>query len=166
MIGEAPSRTSDPFRPLTGKSGRFLRALCGWSEYRFRTGLELRNLLSRYPGRHRKGARFPIDDARAMARLLTWERAMDDRDVVFLGWRVARAFGLERSFDGYLTWTPFDRGVFIDQHGGYGFSMSWYRCRVAVLPHPSGVNRWWNQPRNALAARAFLLKLLPRKETA
>lgn len=33
-------------------------------------------------------------------------------------------------------------------------------AHLYVLPHPSGVNRWWNDPANLEAARAFLLRAL------
>lgn len=37
--------------------------------------------------------------------------------------------------------------------------------RWAMLPHPSGVNRWWNEPENREAAREFLRQLLLEGKT-
>jgi len=60
--------------------------------------------------------------------------------VVLVGAAVARAFGARV---GELAW-------------GHDPVL---RAELALLPHPSGVNLWWNLPTNVERARAFLRKL-------
>jgi uracil-DNA glycosylase len=54
--------------------------------------------------------------------------------MILLGTRVARAFGMKPS---WLRWA-----------GG-----------IAVVPHPSGRNRWWNHKKNRRAAKRFFKEL-------
>jgi hypothetical protein len=85
------------------------------------------NVLEVWPGPSgRKGAAFPLALARAQAVRLR-RRFYRGRVVLLLGHRVAAAFGVRAS---YLT-----RVVV----GG---------ADVFVLPHPSGVNRWYNDAAN------------------
>ena len=65
---------------------------------------------------------------------------VDGRTVVMAGRGVAAAFGIRRV--PYLTWV---------QHRG---------MTTAILPHPSGVNRWYNDPRNKRAAERFLRSII------
>jgi hypothetical protein len=58
---------------------------------------------------------------------------------VLLGRRVAAAFGLASA--PYLEWTE-ARG------------RTW-----VVMPHPSGVNRWWNDEENRLLATVAALRI-------
>lgn len=74
-----------------------------------------------------------MDRARRSAERLC--RALSGRRVVFLGKAVAAAFGVRANS---LRWV---------EHRG---------MTVAVLPHPSGVNTWWNNPDNRAAASAFM----------
>jgi hypothetical protein len=93
---------------------------------------ELANLLDAWPGPAGKGSAFPLAEARAAADLLD----LGGRRVILCGWRVAAA--LDFRAPAYLRWRD---------HRG---------ARMAVLPHPSGVNRWWNDPGNRRRARRFL----------
>ena len=58
--------------------------------------------------------------------------------VLFLGRKVAEAFGFDFRRLGYLWWDG--------------------ETECAVVPHPSGVNRWWNDWHNRTEASAFLCK--------
>lgn len=139
LIGEAPSRTSDPKKPFHGASGTYLAKLAGLSgviqlSYEFR----LRNILQRWPGignAGEKGSRFPIAKAKRVARKIPLEGI-----VILAGRRVAKAFGLDHA--PYFTF--FERGEAI----------------VAVIPHPSGANRFWNDPENRVIAAKFLRGVL------
>lgn len=133
LLGEAPSRTSDPLRPFSGSSGDRLRLVLGGA---LRPSYQLANLFSAWPGRESdgKGSRWDAREARAAASALD----LRGRRVVFVGRRVARAFGHERA--PFLEWAEDERGF-----------------RFAVLPHPSGIVRWWNEPANVERARSFLL---------
>lgn len=133
LIGEAPARTTVGARPFTGPTGRRLAELAALAE--LRDGFDAVNLLDRWPGRAgRKGSAFPLALARPAAEALL--PRLRRRRVILVGRRVAAAFWLARL--PYLTWAH--------EHG----------VALAVLPHPSGVCRWWNEPENVAAASAFL----------
>ncbi len=67
-------------------------------------------------------------------------RFVRDRFVVLLGLRVGRAFGLTAA-------TYFERVQF-------------GRATVVVVPHPSGVNRWYNSAANVRRMRRFMREAL------
>lgn len=139
IVGEAPSRTSDPKKPLSGPSmRRRLVEFFGEDAY---GRAEKRNLLAAYPGRSAgKGAKFPAVEARKAAVALAerFEKSATPRYVVLLGRRVASAFFA----------TGVDAKLFEDRRLGG-------RSVYAVFPHPSGVNRWFNDPANVRKAKRF-----------
>jgi len=106
------------------------------------------NLLEEWPGPGRKGSGFPTGPAREAARgaAIAWRSGEAvlrggllvgrPRLALLAGLRVAGAFGI--------------RGVpyFEPLEADFG--------RVAVVPHPSGVNLWLNRPANRRALRRFL----------
>jgi hypothetical protein len=93
------------------------------------------NLLDRHPGSAGKGARFPIGPARSSARRLL--EAVPEASFVLVGARVASAFGIPRF--------EYDWLEFFELRGR----------SFAVVPHPSGIVRWWNDPGNRRAAELF-----------
>lgn len=129
LIGEAPSRTSDPKTPFSGRSGDRLRSLADLDRF------ELRNLLDEYPGAGTKGTLWDATGARVRAREVA--TGLDGRAVVFVGRRVATAFG-HRTIP-WCEWRPDVRGF-----------------DVAAIPHPSGIVRFWNDAANVDAVRSFL----------
>lgn len=111
-----------------------LAGLLGASIEEFERRVDRRNLLPEWPGRAgSKGDVFPMalaaGKAAAMASSLLGARS------VLLGRGVAAAFGLVAPF---LEWRRVGGNLF------------------ACLPHPSGINLWWNDPANRDAARAFM----------
>lgn len=92
------------------------------------------NVLSAFPGKSGKGDRFPLAEARQCAAKICLEPV-----TLLAGSNVARAFQLSPAL---FTWN--------DVQG----------CRVAVVPHPSGINRWWNDPAHVAQFRAFCCSLL------
>jgi hypothetical protein len=94
------------------------------------------NLLRRWPGRDGKGDHFPLRAARTAADALA--PRMVGRHVVLLGRGVARAFCVDGMRPHFEWW--YDAA---------------YECTLALAPHPSGVNLWWNDPSNLEAATAF-----------
>lgn len=66
--------------------------------------------------------------------------------MLLAGKRVASAFGLDEE---YLA-------------DPVAFPIGGRPVAVHVVPHPSGVNRWWNEPANRERARAFLAEDLGR----
>ena len=138
MIGQAPSRGRSRKEPLTGASGKRLAQLAGLSTQEFRGFFDRANVLRRWPGKNGKGDAFPAAKARRGAVRL--RRELAGRRLILLGSAVARAFGLRDH--PLMTWF---------EHGG---------LTVAVIPHPSGLNRWWNDSSNTVEAAAFLGDLI------
>jgi len=133
LVGEAPNREGRGRLANTTRSGSVIASLGG-------RHLPRTNLLREWPGPSGKGSAFPLMPAREAAdRLL--RRTLKSRPLVLLGTRVAGAFRLRRQDYELLEWLEL-RGR-----------------RVAVFPHPSGVNHWWNEPDNREAARIFLAAL-------
>jgi uracil-DNA glycosylase len=136
LIGQAPSRITDGKLPFSGRSGLFLARLLGIEHEQLSELFELRNLIARWPGKDGKGDLFPL----AVARLEADAVPIAGRTVVLAGTQVATAFGVAK----------LDRLV-------------WHRLRgakIGIIPHPSGLNRWWNEPENRDAARRFLRSCL------
>jgi len=111
--------------------------MSGLTKKAYLVRFERANLLDAWPGKGGKGDAFPRAEARAAAAKM--EPLLRGRTVVFVGASVARAFGVKIPF--YLQWA------------------SWNEGWAAVLPHPSGINRWYNEPANALCAERFMRRL-------
>lgn len=146
LIGEA---SRDGGRPLDGPSGRRLAEAAGIPDLYAR--FDVINLFPDWPGRaNGKGDAFPKEMARTHALSLRAQLARRQR-VVFLGRRVAEAFLPLTGADlPYLFWWPEDAPQ--------------NRTRFAIVPHPSGVNLWWNDPENREAAAEFMRALASGKE--
>jgi hypothetical protein len=133
IVGQAPGRTNGSRLAFDGPSGERLARLAGFARaVDLRRAARLTNLLVRWPGRgNGKGDAFPIAEAREAA----WGVRL--AGIVLLAGRgVARAFGLGGAR--YFEWAAIGA------------------ARVAVVPHPSGISHWWNDPRNRRRAGAFL----------
>lgn len=134
IIGEAPARTGDPRKPLLGRCGNRLARLSGLDLQDYARRFARANVLEQWPGKLDKGDAFDLPAARARAAILR-RRFRGGRLVVLLGHRTALAFGL--------------RSAYLQRHR--------VSCaNVVVLPHPSGINRWWNEPENVRRASSFL----------
>ena len=130
LIGQAPSRTGDPSRPLASNK---LAALCGLTKKEYLRKFRRLNIFDAWPGKNGKGDAFPLAQARIRAAQLV-KNLMHER-VVFVGIKTAEAFSFEFA---PLKWQRFNNGA------------------AAILPHPSGVNRWWNDPGNRKMASRFM----------
>ncbi len=134
LVGEAPARGTS--RPFEGNSGVRLRELIGEEAF---GRLDLANLYRRpMPRDGHKGSHFPVAGARRKAREFSLPGG---KGVVVLlaGQRVAKAFGVEARY----------------------FEPCLLRRRVCyVVPHPSGVNRWYNVEINRWRAKRFFCALL------
>ena len=93
------------------------------------------NVLDRFPGKAGKGDAFPLPEARERADRFD----LRGRRVVFVGKNVARVFRC--------------RADYLDTHTHRG-------AVATVIPHPSGVNRWYNDPGNCRKLSVFLRTLL------
>ena len=117
------------------------------------------NLLQRWPGRDGRGSRFPAAGGIKMAQRMAarmrgdgprggcvggWEwhgfwRSQPDI-LILAGTRVRRAFQLPSKTPHFcMTASPLLPAF-----------------PAFVVPHPSGVSRWWNSPENRSIARTFL----------
>lgn len=133
LIGEAPSRGRG-----VGAWTRLAR-LIGLTPDEFWRRVKLHNLLRAWPGKQGKGDRFPLAAARRAAERL---RPQSGR-VIFAGARVCKSF--------FIPYIPL--ATFEWRHGT--------RVGTAVIiPHPSGVNHWYNDERNRRALRLELRSFL------
>lgn len=109
------------------------------------------NLLHEYPGRKQRGSAFPEADAQEAADEIaaylsgglvpvTAHSALPCRPRVVLlaGHRVEAAFGYRKR-------------PFFDEHA----PIDGVEAQVFVVPHPSGLSRYWNDQRHRHRARAF-----------
>ena len=134
LVGTDPNRVigGEPFDP-DRPSGKRLADLCGMSPATFRQSFDRINLYSQRVASNKIGDQAA---GRNLASLLRGRR------VLALGQRVLAAIG-----------TPEEL-------------MSWEFCEDsfigATMPHPSGMNRWWNDADNVAAAKAFLMKKVAR----
>ena len=140
IIGEGPSKYGDPSRPIGGRIGRRLAALSGVDSATFAQQFSKMNLLDTWPGQSGKGSKFDAARARESAQR-SGRRLRRGRIVILLGKRVAEAFGIEPVY--------FDRQSLRD-------------ADAFVVPHPSGVNRWYNVSSNRRKMRAFMMRVAER----
>jgi uracil-DNA glycosylase len=138
IIGQAPARGNEGKPPFAGRSGARLAQLSGVGSSGdiLPQHFELYNLIEYYPGKKGKGDEFDLAEGMAAAKLLKTElfKRYSRTPILLMGRKVRRCMGVNGNWD-YLSW--FDFGPHI----------------ACVFPHPSGVNRWWNDPKNTEAAR-------------
>lgn len=132
IVGEAPARTGDPMRPLEGPCGIKLAEVFGITYDEYLETFSRLNVLHEWPGRGGKGDDFPMAQARECARQIVIEK----RTTFLLGKRVAQAFG-------FRPQARFLSGYFFPEQ-------EW---RIMIIPHPSGINIWWNDPANVRRAK-------------
>jgi uracil-DNA glycosylase len=145
ILGEAPSKSGDRYWrfPLSGDVGMRLAQWAGVEPMTARLGprgatdygrwywplkdvFDLRNLIERYPGPQGRGAALP----RSLA-LPAWEALrpeLDGRIVVLLGRRLP-----DIVFP--VNTLPF-----------FGWREPGWCAHVVAIPHPSGLNRVYNDP--------------------
>jgi hypothetical protein len=126
FVGQAPGRSAG--RPLAGSR---LPKLLRITPEEFLSRVETVNVLEEWPGKSGRGDAFPLKVARERAAVMD----LPGDPVVLVGKNVARAFGVNRD---YFEWTEV-RGK-----------------RAVVIPHPSGVSRWFNSENNQLRFRCFI----------
>jgi hypothetical protein len=137
LVGQAPSRRGDPRKPLAGPNGRKIARLAGMS-YDELIACRRKHLNTHYSGKRSKGDAFDHAKGNVNAAnvLLDWRVER----IVLLGKNVARCFGFRD--------VPFLAEISI------------YGRRFLIFPHPSGINRWWNERRNERRARQLLQRFL------
>ncbi len=132
LVGESPPRIVGA--PLfSGPSGRRLIEASGLGPLGYVAAFGRLNLLERHPGSAGKGSLFPLEEAREAVEEVA--PALEGRFVVLLGGRVASAFRFGLPY--------FEVG-------------RWRGSSCLAVPHPSGVNRWWNEPANVARFRSVM----------
>jgi hypothetical protein len=109
--------------------------LAGLTRAEFDDRTVWKNLLNTVQEKQGKGDAFPMDEARKAASKILVDGIRGDEPALLLGGNVARAFGFKHG-------KPFD---------SFG--------PIILFPHPSGINRFWNDPRNIRKAKRFLREI-------
>lgn len=94
------------------------------------------------------GSRWSASEARAEAERSGLWATMQGRVVVLLGREVPRVLGLPRTEP--LEWVHQSSGL-LETHGPERWTM---------VPHPSGLNHWYNDPIHRLAVGSLLEELM------
>lgn len=147
LVGESNPYGDDPYfalypEPPHSAGGRLCRLVLGLSPLEYFAGFDRVNLCSGV---------WNLRQARERAQALLEEAHELGRPaVVLLGSKVCSAFR--------VAFTPFTE-EFIEVSDDQ-------MLRTIVLPHPSGLNRLWNDPRSFTRAREALADFLPRSEVA
>lgn len=135
FVGQGPSQDGDPYCPLEGRVGEKLGELLEVGN--FPEQFARINLNSEWIGKGSgKGDVFDHSEGKTAAKVLlrgSWTR------YVLLGKQVALCFDANGE--------PLETVT----HGVKSFFL---------LPHPSGINRWWNNPDNARKAKEKLGKFV------
>lgn len=134
---------------LTGACGKKLAAVLGVTFDEF-LRMPRANLNARWNGKLSKGDLFDsLEGFGAATGVVTKRPAFR---YVALGLGVAKCLGVRNPE--FLRESPSERF-------SLGAPSTGPRpVRVFVLPHPSGVNRWWNDPKNHTRARRALRKFM------
>lgn len=152
IIGEAPSKNEDVPQPIAGRVGRRLAECAGLTMEEFLAHFDRVNLLKDRQDTDDHG--FTFDHARASLEAYKLrEKFTRDQIVLLLGWRVARAFSVPKRWHG---------------RNGLAVSLEYFvqynigDTEARIVPHPSGVNRWWNDPANYKQACEFMQNIVRR----
>ena len=141
LVGQAPSKDTEGRSPFSGRSGKRIAELMDIPHNELAHHFALANILDYWPGKHGKGDAFPLSDALAKGKRA--REHLRDRRVVAFGASVVKVLGYEITDDLMLQFAA--RAI-----GRTGSML------LAFVPHPSGINRWWNDPQNTRRARTFL----------
>lgn len=157
LLGESPAAGTqhDPeswLAPGSSPSADRLLKFTGYDVDTYMDTFDRDNLLHHLPNRSGKGRSFPLSRAKRQVDRILGKMWAPSARVVMLGRRVATAF----------EWWEWDRRIGLMPHSKVRY-LTWYRIMgkhgrviwAAVVPHPSGVNRWWNDANNRRRARKF-----------
>lgn len=150
IIGEAPSKSGDG-RPFSGRSGDRLKQLMGVGSYDELTGyFELRNLCRQEFSQSaaKYTARLTLIDirkrlirSRNRPKRLYDPSPHDSCHILMCGRKVQTAFGVQGEL-----FTEYVPPGFVDIH-------------LWVFPHPSGLNRYWNDHHRVEVAKQFIRRI-------
>lgn len=173
LLGEAPNEKTDGHPKLwlrpdssgIAHTANLLLARSGLRREQYLEMFERDCLLHYYPGRDGRGAKFPLIAAREVS-VDAIRKAERHPSAVVLGRRLSRAFSWMDGVSGKsvpLEHLQFFRWYLAAPHGVDVWSRS---VPAAIVPHPSGVNRWWNDPKNQRRAKRFFTSLRKDWENA
>lgn len=130
IVGQAPAIAP-------GRTSARVKELFGIEEEELKQRAEWINLIDEYPGKDGKGDAFDLALAAEKAATLDFT----NKRAIFLGQNVAMAFGLTSKID-YMRW--------YDMHGG----------RIAMIPHPSPINFYYNDVHAKMKVSQFCKTVL------
>ena len=134
IVGQAPGRIAKDGPLLSGQSATRLRSLLMTSRIEFEARATTMNVDDEYRGKAGKGDLFKLRRGHAKFKVLT--ASHPSQPILLCGLAVARACGLIDA--PILRW------------------FAWEGRWVAIMPHPSGINQWWNSAHNRVRAKSFL----------
>ncbi len=148
LIGQAPGPNTMPDLPLfpvpsTSAGGR-LRAMIGITRGEYLKSFDRVNVFREFPGRHMNNDKFPMAEARIRAEAML--PFLAGRVVVLAGRQVADAFKIKGDF---FTWQDVKARRVEHMKRCNGLA------KVAIIPHPSGRNKFYNTRENQILARDF-----------
>ena len=152
LVGIAPARKGEEGQPLSAlasqSTGRKIADLLGIAPVEYMKSFDRVNVCP-FP---RPSTIKPTEWTAAAENLAG--SLLRGRRVILLGPNVAACFGITRLNFDFLSWREAQPSRVTNCLGyvaGRSAPFSW-----AVLPHPSGRNRWYNDEKNRRAAREFL----------
>lgn len=153
VIGQAPAKDTVGKPAFSGKSGPKFAELLGVEHARLWDAFDVVNLLDYYPGvpsdKTKRGDAFPMKEAKQRAEGM--RTLLGGRRVVFVGRNVARAFEAH-NLEFFDWFVDVAQPCFADDRGFF---------KYCVVPHPSGISHFWNDPSNVERARLFM-RSIPR----
>ena len=148
LVGQAPSRNRRPAldASIPGSASCRLLAMLGITRDEYMERFARVNLLDYWPGALAtgKGDKFPIGEAKKAAKRILAQYEYPWK-ILCVGHRVGECF-LPKMRVKYYDWmicvSNFPPAV----------------RDIAIIPHTSGLNRYWNEPGNIKLAENFLRK--------
>lgn len=140
IVGEAPSKNEITERPIEGRVGLRLANCAGLTMEEFLAHFDRVNLLHVRQDTKEKGFEFDQHEAERQAARLSIKPG---QTVLLLGRRVAKAFSFDASYELFVRYSMRDAEFYI-------------------MPHPSGINRWWNDDQNIIEAVRFMHNVVER----
>lgn len=156
IVGIAPARPGEEGQPLSAiapqSTGRKIADMMGVAPKEYMRAFDRINLCP-----FARASGIPVNEWKPAASNLG-ASLLRGRRVILLGVNVAQCFGLVIApKHDYLKWWDYP-GTSVPGYGLIGWNAGSRRPPFshAILPHPSGRNRWYNEPENKEAASLFL----------
>lgn len=141
IVGQAPGANADH---VLGVSGARLARLCGLTLEEYADTFARVNLLQDFPGKDgRPGTGDRWDPGGARTAWWNLVPELDGRRVIMLGRRVAGSLAGADAAP-WWVWLPYE-----------AIGRQTVLFTFAVVPHPSGISRWWQSPMGVLRAERW-----------